>query len=1044
LYLINYMGKRIIIFFFCLLTCIGLKAQVSNFRFINFGAKEGLTDNFAYNATQDKLGYMWFATPSGLYRYDGHVFKIFRSPIDKPGRAISNILQTVFTAKNGTLWLGGFNTLQWYNPVSNIFKGPDYNQPEIKKLCDAYIFSFAEDKYNNIWIATANNYIFKFNAKDSAITALGSLYPAGASTGAAKIIIAGNTVWAVHSEGLYQFSLDAKYLGHYQFATADISNAVYDKASNSIIITTFSQGVATFNLTNKEYKYNFTVNGLLRKNNLFCINNDDENNVWIGSYPLFKINAEKNNLTTIESKKENEFDLRTSKIGSIYTDREKNIWICGYSGLSMLPWQNQQIETVLLKDKTMGVSVEPVAVYNIANTANLVFANTNTNGLIYYNVLTGEASTIPNNFGKNKDKKRIKGIVQSPDGGIYASDDVHFFKFSNIEKRLIPFSLADQNGNPIVNAGRNVFDKKGNVYISSINNGFYIWNTGTNKLIHYNKWDADSSANAQADNILYPCLTDANDNIWFTSNTGVFELKTNENKFYHHADKEYKGVPPLTTSNFIAQDKLGHYWIATNNNGLYELFFEAGKERLLNYTQNSGIGLPSDFLVKIKPDLKDSTLWISFNAGLLKFDPVHKKVITIFKKQNGLSADEGGYSFNITPDNKLIQLHYGSMNIIDLNTYRFNTAAPNLAFNSIKVFDNEKLYTLDKNKPLLSLKHNENFLQFEFAALAYNNSSMNQYAYMLEGADKEWVYCGSRNFVSYSGLSGGEYIFKVKAANNDGVWSEKELRLKIAIHPVFYKTWWFIALCLLLFFVLIYSYNRLQIKQVKKEENLKTAFQQQIAQTEMKALRAQMNPHFIFNSLNSIQKYILQNDHFAASQYLTRFSRLIRLILDHSNQNNILLNSELDLLKLYIEMEGLRFDNKFNYEIKVDTDINTDTTEVPSMLIQPYIENAIWHGLLHKEEKGNLLVAFKKGEANNLTVTIQDDGIGRQKAADLKSKQVLKKKSYGMQITEDRIQIINQTQNINATCTIEDLKDEHGKGAGTKVILTIPFKPLNY
>jgi LytS/YehU family sensor histidine kinase len=212
----------------------------------------------------------------------------------------------------------------------------------------------------------------------------------------------------------------------------------------------------------------------------------------------------------------------------------------------------------------------------------------------------------------------------------------------------------------------------------------------------------------------------------------------------------------------------------------------------------------------------------------------------------------------------------------------------------------------------------------------------------------------------------------------------------------------------------------------------------------MKALRAQMNPHFIFNSLNSIQKYILQNDHFAASQYLTRFSILIRLILDHSNQNNILLSSELDLLKLYIEMEGLRFDNKFNYEIKVDTDINTDTTEVPSMLIQPYIENAIWHGLLHKEEKGNLLVAFKKGDGNNLIVTIQDDGIGRQKAADLKSKQALKKKSYGMQITEDRIQIINQTQNINATCIVEDIKDTNGNGAGTKVILTIPFKPLNY
>ena len=210
----------------------------------------------------------------------------------------------------------------------------------------------------------------------------------------------------------------------------------------------------------------------------------------------------------------------------------------------------------------------------------------------------------------------------------------------------------------------------------------------------------------------------------------------------------------------------------------------------------------------------------------------------------------------------------------------------------------------------------------------------------------------------------------------------------------------------------------------------------------MKALRAQMNPHFIFNSLNSIQKYILKNEHYEASQYLTKFSRLIRLILDHSNQNAISISSELDLLKLYVEMESLRFDNKFDYQIETDPDISTETSEIPSMLIQPYVENAIWHGLLHKEDRGKLTIQFTKKDNHNIIVTIEDNGVGRERSAELKSKQVLKKKSYGIQITENRISIINRVQNINASARITDLKNTDGQACGTRVELYIPIKPI--
>lgn len=1009
----------------------------TNYRFINFGIKEGLSDNFAYAATQDQLGYMWFATPSGLYRYDGILFKNIRSPLDKPGRAISNILQTVYTSKNGTIWLGGFNTLQWYNPNKNLFWGPQYKNSVVTKLCDAYILNFTEDG-KKMWIATSNNNFFQFNGNDSSFTHFGNALPKTASKSTLKIILIKNNLWVVQSEGIYLFSEDVIFKAFYP-SEASISNATYD--NDKILITTYQSGLIEFDISKRRYNYKNLFNVHLKTNNLFCINNSLPNELWIGSYPLYKINITTNTISTIPLSAMNEYGLKASKIGSIYTDRERNIWICGNTGLSMLPWQNQQIETIQLIDNRK-IIVEPLNVFAVNNSDNLIISNISNNGVIYYDAQHKSISSIKDYTQKQAHPKQFTGIVQTKDGNIYTADNTNFYKFLVNEKKLVLFPLKDQNNKSITLVGRNVYDKKGNVYIASNNNGFYIWNTITNKLTHFNKWDVIADLQDKTDNTILPSYLDSKGNVWFTGTVGVYKLNTNENKFYHYAYMQNAEIPLLSKSNFIVEDKFGHYWITTNNNGLYELYFDNNKEMVKNFTQNSGIGLPSDYLIKIKADLKDSSLWITYNSGLLKFDPIQKKVLTIFKKQNGLWDDAGGNTFNITPNNKLVQLFYGGMSTIDLNTYQFNETPPSLVFNSIKVLDVEKKYNIDIDNPILHLSYKENFLQFEFAALTYNNSNQVQYCYQLIGVDADWIFCGKRNTISYSGLPSGSYTLKIKAANNDGLWSTKELVIKIIIHPPIYKTWWFIALSIALLFGLAYTWNRYRINQVRQKEILKATFQEQIAQTEMKALRAQMNPHFIFNSLNSIQKYILENNHFEASQYLTKFSRLIRLILDHSNQNNILLSSEIELLKLYVEMESLRFDNKFDYTIYVTADISTETIEIPSMLVQPYVENAIWHGLLHKENKGLLTIIFAKNEENELIATIEDNGIGREKAGVLKSKQVLKKKSYGIQITENRIALINKMQNINTSCSIEDLKDYNNNSLGTKITIRIPIKQI--
>jgi LytS/YehU family sensor histidine kinase len=215
--------------------------------------------------------------------------------------------------------------------------------------------------------------------------------------------------------------------------------------------------------------------------------------------------------------------------------------------------------------------------------------------------------------------------------------------------------------------------------------------------------------------------------------------------------------------------------------------------------------------------------------------------------------------------------------------------------------------------------------------------------------------------------------------------------------------------------------------------------QQKMADVEMQALRAQMNPHFIFNCLNSINRYIVKSDQATASLYLTRFAKLIRLILDNSNSKNVILSNELEALKLYIEMEALRFDKKFTYSIVIDEEVKADTIEVPPLIIQPYVENAIWHGLLHKETEGYLLIYISRLSENMIQCVIEDNGIGRDKAKELKSKSAITRKSLGMKLTESRLSLLNKYAELTASVDIIDLKTDSEGAEGTKVVLKIPI-----
>ena len=213
---------------------------------------------------------------------------------------------------------------------------------------------------------------------------------------------------------------------------------------------------------------------------------------------------------------------------------------------------------------------------------------------------------------------------------------------------------------------------------------------------------------------------------------------------------------------------------------------------------------------------------------------------------------------------------------------------------------------------------------------------------------------------------------------------------------------------------------------------------QNINEYKQKMLRQQMNPHFIFNTLNSIQYFLLDEDTTSSLTYLSKFAKLMRIVLDNSQHTFIPIEDEIRGLKLYLELESLRFEESFDYEIEIDEDVNTFEYKIPALLIQPYVENSIRHGLLHKQGKGFLFVRITKQE-ESLFLIIEDNGIGRKKAGEIKQNQGVIQQSLGSKITEDRIQILNSLYSNEIDIQYVDLEDDQGNARGTRVEIRLPF-----
>jgi hypothetical protein len=345
--------------------------------------------------------------------------------------------------------------------------------------------------------------------------------------------------------------------------------------------------------------------------------------------------------------------------------------------------------------------------------------------------------------------------------------------------------------------------------------------------------------------------------------------------------------------------------------------------------------------------------------------------------------------------------------------------------------------TLPEYLHSLQLQHNKNSLTLTFSTTEFEQPERLEYRYKLDGIDRDWIYVGYLNrTISYTNLNPENYVFEASVKNADGSWSDNAVYLPITILHAWWQTTGFRILVALVSIAFIYAIVRWRINAIRREEQQKSKHEKELLELEAKALRAQMNPHFIFNCLNSIKALIQEKEEDKAITYLTTFSKLIRIVFNNSDKREISLFDEIETCKLYTQLESMRFENKFEYAFCIDEPVDLKSILVPALIIQPFIENAIWHGLMPKGSGGKLSISVKN-ESEVVCCLIDDDGIGRQMSKQNKFKAgTSTHNSKGMHLTQNRIDLDNLINNRNASLEIIDKKNEAGNATGTTVILT--------
>ncbi len=959
--------------------------KCQQYYFKNYSVENGLPFVQVSTLFQDSKGYLWSGGYGGLSRFDGKQFLNF----NKKNGLIDHNVNSICESTSGDIFVGtnkGLSVLQ-NNKIIN-YSGASGLNTQIISLCrgnnqSIYIGSMRGlFTFNNNTVKPVpklNNY--KINCLYKLDT---SCLCIGTDSG---LVLYGNSVF--------------KLITTKNGLSSNQINAIVSY-KNYIVLGT-SKGLSFYNLSTKKFINYFIENGLIDES-ITCLLTQDSSDLWVGSESgLLKYNNGQFHYYNIG------FDNNSNIIRCLINDRENNVWLGTHSGLYR--YHDNSFSTF---DKINGPG--NAFVYQVfRDTKSNLWICSHNNGIYKYSLGYFKRYGIADGLTTNAS---IAGL-QDKNGRLIFSTDNSVMQFKNERFYNIPLP-------------KNFNGPYSMLYLASNN---IIWIGGENGIcsLIFNTEEPITKFYPFYKNTacqVYGFAEDNENNLWIgTYGQGLLKLKDDS---IFTISKQLK----LPEENFLSLRYINNLIFAGTLNGLIEFNTKTNAYKYI--TEKDGLNSELVYAVEFANNKND--LWIGTNQGinklnLKKYLKESKTEITSFGIQEGFVGVEcNGNGIWQDSDNTL---WFGTVSGVVRHkpfNLKKNTTQNSTLIQTLKLSNEDTILQQG-----IKLPYYLNTISFYYRGICLTNPDKVLYIKKLEGLEKNWSLPSSEDYSKYANLAPGKYTFKVKSCNNYGIWDENETTFTFTIKPPYYLTWWFILIVISVISLTVYFIFKTRLRAIRTKHKQEFDRKVEMSKIELKALRSQMNPHFIFNSLNSIQHYIFNSKSDEAIKYLNKFARLVRIILNNSDKPTVTLEDDLEALKLYLELEQMRFEGKFDYEIIVDDNVDIDYDIMPPLLMQPYVENAILHGLNPKPDKGTLKIhlSFKN---NFLICTITDSGIGRKKASLIKRTMPGQKhKSLGMKITEDRLRILNEINNSELSVTITDLVDEQQNDIGTRVELFVPL-----
>jgi signal transduction histidine kinase/ligand-binding sensor domain-containing protein/DNA-binding response OmpR family regulator len=826
--------------FFILLTVGTSWAQKNTaVSFKHLTTNEGLSQSTVTSIIQDDQGFMWFATQDGLNKYDGKSLRVYKNDLTNPKSISHNYIQTLFKDRDGNIWIGSNEGgLIFFDRESDSFSTWNEISKDTSRIKALRVDVIKQDNQGNLWIGTYGAGLSVINMETHKITSYKhdpddpkSLSHDFVSD--IKFDSKGNIWIATFFGGLNLFDKSTSSFFRYKnnpkdassISSNDLTKVVEDHDGNLWIGT--QNGLNLFNFETKTFTrflHNDKDGSTLSHNDIISLTSDVKGNLWIGTRNggINILRRGANKFVHVKNDEANDNSLNNNSIYSLFSDKHDNMWVGTYSGgVNIASGVGQKFQ-YYRNDKNNKNSLRNSNVLSIMeDREGLLWIGTDGGGLNILNRTTNSFEVLRDTDQLGVSTDFILDVLEDSDRDIWIGNfrgGLDWFKRK--ENKFINLRLDSMGSGPNMETiGQILQDKKGYIWIGTYGTGLSRFDKKTNQFRHFHP--EPNVPGKFSSPMVFSLYEDSKGNIWAGTAGGGLNLYDEKTNSFTVFTNDANDSRTLSSSivNAILEDSKGNLWVGTN--GGLNLFHPADKSFTSFHEKD---GLPNDVIYGIQED-NSGNLWLSTNKGLTKFNP-QQKTFRNYDISDGLQ----GNSFNRMScfKNNSGELFFGGLNGLNIfhpDSIKDNPVIPDVHITGFEIF-NKPISVHQSESPLkksidktdeITLSYEQSVFSFDFAALNYTSPDKNQYAYKMEGFDKDWIYTNTNKAI-YTNLNHGEYTFRVKASNNDGVWNEQGTALKIIITPPFWKTWTFKIIVALSILGIVYSFFRIRVRVINKQK----------------------------------------------------------------------------------------------------------------------------------------------------------------------------------------------------------------------------------